>query len=702
MALAILELREFDKANVLFNIDTGTNRYYQLKIGRSVQRRYGIDWIDDEVFSTSVLTNAAGGDLFNSSKDISIPLTHFDKSNAYAQLFSFKTPQGKSPALSRIVKVPIGFGVPAAIPSNLALPFSVSSSMKTIDLSFQPPRRIPCRTPAQVYARQASLEDLLAGIVKLAGPIVLKLLDGPQNQAQQSSPSGSAGSNGGAGQADILSLLLKTVLGKVAGPAVSQGQSMIGPAIRNNRFFDRANSRFSQPFIFGIDDAILGTLIGPVLQVLPQLMNAANQKRVQLKQADNKLISEILSDVNRRLLLQQLLEAQRRAPADGQPANSADMDQLLQLLQQAPAAPQQVEAGTAPPQAPAAAVSTVKSLSLDASSTLSNKAVVSFVTADPVAWDGMQKVLFAKNQGLQLKVQLNVAEPVPKTPLPKAILKIVFKYGPDQSVNYEKTFKQKGVLPNSVMALPFSQDELSKLPVNKTIAVLAEMRWLSSNTGREHRALGSSEIILVNNYFLKEQGKDVSTERELTDMKQFRAFWNKIWEAPVLDVASGKGDSEKHRWELDVNAKYSILLSTDHESNGLMETKLLQGKADEESLAAKTEGRMKAGIELSIAELNKLLPLWDGQAALDRDKLEAFNSDTFAKKNASEFIYNFKLKGRAGERGIIWVVPIFKLFEFTLNSIQTTDDAGQVATVAEEKIRFPLPVSARVIGLKSQ
>ena len=48
-----------------------------------------------------------------------------------------------------------------------------------------------------------------------------------------------------------------------------------------------------------------------------------------------------------------------------------------------------------------------------------------------------------------------------------------------------------------LMALPFLPDELSHLPVNKPIAVLAEMRWLSSKTGREYRALGSSEIILV-------------------------------------------------------------------------------------------------------------------------------------------------------------------------------------------------------------
>ena len=47
-------------------------------------------------------------------------------------------------------------------------------------------------------------------------------------------------------------------------------------------------------------------------------------------------------------------------------------------------------------------------------------------------------------------------------------------------------------------------------------------------------------------------------------------------------------------------------------------------------------------------------------------------------------------------------MPIFKLFDFTLNTVQTTDESGQVLTVGEEQVRFPLPVAARVIGLKGK
>jgi hypothetical protein len=714
MALAILELLDFDRANVRFKIDTGTNRYYQLKIGSNVERRHALDWVEEVFFTTPMSMNEAGGGLLNSSKEISIPGSRFGSGKAYVQLFSYKTAQGKSPAFSRVVRVPLGSGIPAGALPDLAPSLSMSTFMNTTD-SFKTPRTIPCRTYGEVYSQQASLEDLLSGIIKIAAPAVMNLLGGAQTDTKKNGSSGAAGTNGNAGQADILALLLKTILGSVGGAtgaAVSKQQSLGGPSVQDNRFLDAGHhNQFSRPFIFGIDDALLGTMIGPIIQVLPQLLNSVNQKRVQLKQADNKLVTDILSEVNRRMLLAQLLQAQHQTPASPQPDNGADLSQLIQLLQQAPAGQPATAAATPPtsptpptPSTPAPAAAIAQSFSLDAraSAVLSSKAVVSFVTADAVPWNGMQKVLFTKSEGFQLKLRLSVAEPVPKTPLPKAILKIVFKDSADQSVLYEKTFKQKDVLPNNVMSFPCTQDELSHLPVNKNLAVLAEMRWLSSKTGKEYKALGSTEIVLVNKYFMKEQGKDVSPEQELTDMKRFRPFWNKIWESPSLN-SGGKGDGEKkYIWELDVSAKYSVLLSAAHEANGLMETKIQRSPQDEDSVSEKTEGRMKAGIELSLTELNKLLPLWNDAPALDREKLEALSTDAFVKNNATEFVYNFKLKGKASERGMVWVVPIFKLFECTLNTVSKTDEAGQVTAMAEEKVRFPLPVSARVIGLKSQ
>jgi len=87
---------------------------------------------------------------------------------------------------------------------------------------------------------------------------------------------------------------------------------------------------------------------------------------------------------------------------------------------------------------------------------------------------------------------------------------------------------------------------------------------------------------------------------------------------------------------------------------------------------------------------------------LSEEKLAALKIPSIVSKNAFEFIYNIKLKGRTKDRGMIWVVPILKLYNFSLNKIKNTNDTGQVTEIEEETISFPLPVSARILGLKTK
>jgi hypothetical protein len=699
MALAILELIDFGSATASFNIDTGTNRLYVLKVGRSFINRSGIDWIDELTYATPPATNENAANLFHSSKEVTLPAARFSDGARFVQLFSFKSPDHRSPAFSKVVEIPGRIAVPARLPIR-----SYRAAM-SLTATFAHARRVPARTAADAVARSASIDDLLASVVKLASPIVENLLKSGGGDTGKDKSGGGGGGGGGAGGgaggsdglAKVLAVLLRSLFGDSGGaagasgaasPSVAKSMSMNGAA-RANRFADRD---LAHPFIFGVDDALIGALAGPILQALPQLLNAVNQQKIQSKQADNRLVSDLVSDVNRRMILQQLAAAQPAAGSGAPAANSPEVAKLLALLQQAPAP------GGA---APAPAVGQSLTMSEPAGATLSSRAVLAFQLGDPLTWNGLQRPLFAKGGNLTLKLALNVGSPAPKSPLPRAIIKVVFKDAADHSVLLEKTFKQKGIAAGAALPLDFSAAELAPLPGNKPLELIAEMRWLTA--AGEYKALGSSEILLVGKYLLKSQGAATATEVELTDMKRFRPFWNKLWESPVLD-GSGKasGDDAKYLWELDVNAKYSVVLAPEHESNGLMETKLLKAAADPESLSQRTAGRMKAGIELSLSELNKLLPLWSGQAVLEPAKLEALATAEFAKANAAELITTLKLSGRSGERGMVWAVPVFNLIECTLSSVSKTDDSGQVTALADETIRFPLPVSVRLIGLKSR
>jgi hypothetical protein len=692
MALAILDLVGLDDASTRFRIDTGTNRYYQLKIGRSLRSRSGVDVIDEVVFQTPLSVNEAGGSLLDSSTEISVPSQRLERGRGYAQLFSFKTRDGRAPGFSPVLRLQRGLGMPDA---TYSAPES-SQMHEVMDAAvapFQPARTVACRTTAQQFSAPA-LGDLLTELVRVAGPVVMGLLANGQAAATGSMAPASAA---GAVQPDALARVLQAVLKAIpglGGPALSAGTSLQGgPSTTPSRFANGNGRGLSQPFIFGIDDALVSAAIGQFVAMLPQLMNAANQQRIQLRQGHNKLVGDIVDGVQRRMLLDQVLDAQRQAPA----GQNADLTKLAELLQQmpAPAAAPPASAAAAP-----AAVATVQSVSpvVGYHATLSSRAVVAFVTAPPVRWNGTDQVVFPSGQPLQVKLKLVVGEPVPKTPLPKAIIRVVVKDSSDQSVFAEQVVKQKDLSAGAVVAVSFTAADLATVPAGKPVSVLAEIRWLGSG-GAERKALGSTEIAFVDRYFVKERGAAVGPQRELTDMNRYRPFWNKVWESPALDAAAGS--DRKLLWELDANLRYAVLLVPEHTANGLMETKLLVAAGDADSVAVRTEGRMKGGIELSLEEMSKLAPLWEGEQVLAPEKLEAFRSTEYARANASELVYRLKLKGRAAERGLVWVVPVFALVDFTLGCVQSTDDSGQVAAIAEEPVRLPLPVAVRIIGLKS-
>jgi hypothetical protein len=133
-----------------------------------------------------------------------------------------------------------------------------------------------------------------------------------------------------------------------------------------------------------------------------------------------------------------------------------------------------------------------------------------------------------------------------------------------------------------------------------------------------------------------------------------------------------------------------------------METKVLAVDDPLDSVSARTQGRMKAGIELSITELNKLTSLWEGAPALPPDQLQALLDADLGLAGALEVVHTIKLKGKAAQRGMVWIGPVLRLVELTLATATSTDPTGQVTALGEEKVRFPLPVAVRILGVKSE
>lgn len=691
MALAILQWESADSHDFRFKIDIGTNTFYRFKIGKSVIDRAGIKWVDEISKETPFRQKTKLTFLGDSEEEVRMPKNYFDSENCYVQLFSAKDAQGTSPAVSKVIKIPMGL---QRINTGRLNPLTRASSITMSYTDFNPVRNIS--HDVQYLAHQSSIEDILGSLVKAVLPVAIGML----NPAAGNSPGGKASSNGAASAgsgssastgdtSSLLTSLLGALMKAVAPniPGLSGQQSIQED---HNRFHKpkAINNQFSRPFVFGIDDALLATLAGPIIkqgmELLPQLINAANQHKLQTLQANNQLMTTLAGDVQRRLMLQQLLQNQ---PASAAPAiDPAVLAQLIAQLQAAPPA-------AAAPAPPAVAVAKTYSLSANQHAyTLSNGLILTFESLKLSSSNGKDVLLLQLSDRMLFKIKLNVNQ-APKNPLPKAIYTFYFKDPATKQLLFEKTFKKKDIQANTIIEFEFMKSELSNMPLHKNIEVFAEMRWRTASE-KEYKAIGNTPVVFVQNYFVQNQGQAVSGEKELSDMKVYRSFWNKIWQSPSL----GKSRS---LWELKVDARYTVSLSADHTANGVTGTKLSMDEKDPESIKDITSGKLKAGIELSITEINKLLDGWDGSVPLDEEKLGAIRNADFAVSNTAETIYNIELKGRSYEQGMIWVVPVFKLFEITLGKVESLTPEGYVNQVSSTKVKFPLPVSVRILGIKS-
>jgi hypothetical protein len=701
VALAILELRDLDDASARFRIDTGTNPWFTIRFGRGSRGQAGFAQIDGVVAETPLRRNEKAG-LLDTTLNVRVPVPPPRGERAFAQLLTFRTQDRAGPALSRVVHV-AGTPDAEAVPEyDFSLP-QVAAMSAVATEPFQRTRPVACRTHAEQLTAPA-LGDLLTEVMRVAGPLVLGLLQQPAAGGTAPAAGGTAPAAGSGGTTPAPPQLLgiiEAILRHIPGLSGFSGQQSLFVAPPRNRFGERR--ALSQPFVFGIDDALIGAAIGQVIQILPALANAAGQKRVQLQANQNKLVSDIISDVNRRMLLQQILDAQRAsAGSTGQP----DLSALAALLEQAgaqPTTPAPAPAATPPtaPVAPALAPpATGQSLSLSATPTdgaPAARATATFVTAPALPFNGREHLLLAKGRQISLDVKLVVGEPVPAKPLPKAIVSVVVKRASDQSVIAEKVVKQRDLAAGASVSVVFSPEDLQNAPSAEPLSLLAQIRW-RTGSGRVMHAVGSSEAVLVDQFFVKARGSALGPERELTDMERYRAFWNKAWESPALDAAA---EERKLLWALDATLKYSVLIVGKESSNGLMETRFLAGTEGPSGVTARTQGRMKSGIELSVDELNKLASLWDASQPLDEAHLAPLRGADVLSAVGGEIVQRVQLQGKAAERGLLWLVPVLSPVEFTLGTVQTADERGQVTAVAEENVRLPLPVAVRVLGLKS-
>jgi hypothetical protein len=309
-------------------------------------------------------------------------------------------------------------------------------------------------------------------------------------------------------------------------------------------------------------------------------------------------------------------------------------------------------------------------------------------------WIGGKDPIFARGGRIALRFRFTVGAPAPAKPLPKALLKVTLSDDRNPALRCEKTVKLTGLVAGSVVECVFEPGDLAHLPIGSRLTAIGAVRWPGKAGPIE--ALGSAKVVLAGPLFVKARGGEVGGERELVDMRRWRPFWNKVWEAPTLD----RSEEGKRRWQLDADFRYTVVLGA-QDRNGLMETRHRQPKDAPDNDYALTAGRVKAGIEIGLGPLLSLRPLWDLTEPVATEVQQALSGPAFLAQNGGEAQRRIELKGRAGERGQVWIIPTFRLFDVVLSRVTETDATGQAMKTSEETVQMPLPVGVRLLGLRS-
>ena len=597
---------------------------------------------------------------------LNIPREAVDREYCYVQLLSCRTESRVGPAVSRIIRLPAPGRNTSELPE---LSFAREAVMQTASMHQTHSGTVPMRYQEMPYSRSmffGALASILPSVLPAVAPLLGNLIGGLTGGGG----SGGGGSSGsGGGVSDLLRQLaspdvirqITQLIGQISGgsstaAAPAASQSLAAPSIRRRHYYSHAHNQIQS----GYSEAQNAQLITMLLPLLRQVMtpetvqSAINQPNQHMNTVINGL--KDFARIGAQVHEQERQHLRALNPGVDDPA----LDNLLASMSLALSQPQSQIAFTR-----------ARSVHLR------------FVDTVPQTLFGKSKVLYQVGGALAFPVSVET----PRT-VTRGILELAIK-DPDslEILHYQKTRVQ------NVSAGPLSitprldQADASTLAPGKDYLVCVALIW--KNRAGDKRGTSMQQRISLVGPYVFDRVEESSELIPLNDVTRFRSYWHKIWQGSFTD--------EVKRFVFQ--CKYYTVLRSEEGSNARTETKMkIQTRED-----GRVEGKLKAGLEISPDELNRLLPqLVPGQSPLNEDVLQALRSRDFSERFNQAARYQARLRGRPGDHGVLWVYPEVKLQTIVLQKVTQTDAQGQVRGLGEERVTFPLPVVMHFIGARSE
>jgi hypothetical protein len=755
MALAILKYLERSGGHHVFEADIGTNIYYQYKTGKSKRKHKGLEVVDDVNHQSALLKHPVSDPRnFNTRFVFKIPENAFNKDNRFIQLFSYKAQNQISPAMSDVIAVLPSIG---DLNDDLKLPKIMTLTHTNGNGSGIHAQYAPCHIQEKKVSEAMFFNALLGALPNIltnALPMISKIIPGLQKalpvvgkllpELSKIIPKDVKPGQEGLNQVlqNISPETLKAIVEVIQGLTAKTDNT----AAINGQAQAKSILRYSHDF--SINPATLMQLAPLLEKVLtPETIRAIGDNPVQLFKAIadsalklQKMDLDHLENMNSGLngsrldktvqgmalrsrsgryseakiapallaalpalmpVLEKVLSPDMINAIGEQPVKlfNAISDAGLKLSKQELDHLEKINPGVDDPGFDSIVNSMSVKTSVSVKAKFSDAYSIEFTDVKTIVVAGKDRVVYDRKQRIHIPVKVMTSGKTngeKLTHIPKGIFQLIIQDGDSMKVLLQKKFKLKDVtIGSSIQDITLDSDELKRLPLNKDLKLELTFNWKKGDkiqgTFRNHY------IWVSDGYLYQRTGNNIKQHFALSDVSKFRNYWHKVWE----------GGPETHaRWKVEFECKYYYQLNEKDATIKKLETKKKTvsdsaAKPDEGDYRRKITGKLKSGMEISLAAYNELLSQHQ-LTPLNPAQLTAFIGQDFVKESATAARASVDFKGKKGETAALWAYPEGNIQSYVLGKATTVSPSGMITAAQEEEVFFPRFSTIHFIGTKSE
>ena len=745
MALAILRFLESDGAKSRFQIDLGTNRFYQYQIGGlEVHDVNGLKMLQSPIYTSELLSLSPenlGRTIFE------VPNNKFDTKHRAIQITSFRDRQRVGPAISEIVTVAIGttpvtsFSLTTAMETAMdkapieTLPFQyrevqpvseamflggILNAVKSVAAPILGAVTGAATGGASGSGITGILGSILPQLAGVIGGVLPQLLGGATATADGSTPTATGQPPDASQLTSILTGLLQQVGSAVAAPGQT-APAPVAPTVAN-----AVNALVPQPGVTATPRPQPIMNRAPVAQrrgvaraqslalsVQNYYSSRAFDEDEDEDEADTYGLSlssnyaDAMSDeYAESMFISAILPALGGILSSVAPKLLSAVPNLLsafgpQLMnmftsllnpQAAKSGQMSTMLGIDGEDAEDEAVLIALSLAMAASATPDliyqrvGTVTLAFSDVKPVMMHGRSRFLYRHDQDIAFPLRLETPQPVKK-----ARLQLLIKHPKTLKILIEQNYQIESATSGALRVVPrISKEHLKKLALNEEYLVCVSLVWQGrSKKTQQVKRLGTSTIqtfTLVGEY-LFDRVENAGEAIPLNNVEKFRSYWHKVWQ----------GDLTENVRRINFDCKYYYALETKRTENARMETVT---QVLEEDLAGR-KSRLKSGLIMAPYVLNELLGQISQYPRLSTGELSALMAPEFRKRFNYAARTQVKFQGRPRDTVALWIYPEVKLQQIILKRTENTNAQGHVLGLKEHPVYFPMPTIAHFIGVTS-